>query len=73
MCFNVFFILFFDELPSKASIQSLNHSITESHLTDIQVNGEDGGVKSISELMRFVDSTEEIAEEKLKTRGRHAV
>ena len=29
------------------------------------MNGEDGGVKSISELMRFVDSTEEIAEEKL--------
>lgn len=36
------------------------------------MNGEDGGVKSISELMRFVDSTEEIAEEKLKQEeGKH--
>lgn len=36
------------------------------------MNGEDEGVKSMSELMKFVDSTEEIAEEKSKReKGKH--
>lgn len=36
------------------------------------MNGEDGGVKSISELMKFVNGTEEIAEEKREqVKGKH--